>query len=87
MIEKSKTERINISLPKSTLALIDRVWPKKKFRSRSAFLDEAARTHAFRLQKASLKRSLRLGYKKRAGENLELVSLWENSSAELQNIK
>jgi metal-responsive CopG/Arc/MetJ family transcriptional regulator len=83
MIEKVKTERINVSLPKSTLRLIDKVWPNKKFRSRSSFLDEAARTHALRLQRASLKRSLRSGYQKKAKENLDFVSLWESSSNEV----
>jgi metal-responsive CopG/Arc/MetJ family transcriptional regulator len=83
MIEKVKTERVNVSLPKSTLRLIDQVWPNKKFRSRSSFLNEAARTHAIRLQRASLKRSLRSGYKRKAKENLDLLSLWESSSSEV----
>lgn len=83
MIEKLKTERVNVSLPRSTLRLIDQVWTSHKFRSRSSFLDEAARTHALRLQRASLKRSLRSGYKRKAQENLNLISLWESSSNEV----
>lgn len=77
------TERIVISLKKSTIELIDRVWPTRRFRSRSAFLDEAAQQYAKRLLKASLKRKLKEGYKTKAKENLDLLSELESVNNEL----
>lgn len=79
----SNLERINISLPKRTVALIDRVWQQARFKSRSEFLDEAARLHAMRLQRAKLKRRLKAGYVARAERDQQLVNEWEVASAEI----
>jgi len=80
---ENKTERLNISLPRKTLELIDQVWRQSQFKSRSAFLDEAARRYAFRLQRARLKHKLRDGYRARADQSLYLVNEWETASTEL----
>jgi metal-responsive CopG/Arc/MetJ family transcriptional regulator len=81
----SNLERINVSLPKRTIVLIDRVWQQARFKSRSEFLDEAARLHAMRLQRTKLKRQLKAGYLARAERDLQLVNEWEVASTELLN--
>lgn len=85
MSGEAKTKRINVSLSRDTITIIDRVWRQKKFRSRSAFLDEAARHYALRLQGSSLKRQLREGYNVRSQENLALLAQWDAASGELVN--
>ena len=69
--------RLNITLPKSTVELIDKVWPREQFKSRSAFLDEAARKYTQELQKNKLRKTLKAGYLARVEKNLELVREWE----------
>ena len=81
---ENKIERLNISLPRKTLELIDQVWQQSQFKSRSAFIDEAARRYAIRLQRARLKRKLREGYRARADQSLRLANEWETASTELR---
>ena len=83
MIIENKTKRMNISLPLKTIELIDQTWPLKGFKSRSSFLDEAARQYAIRLQKASLKRKLKAGYLTRAKRDAGLTKEWNVASSEL----
>jgi len=83
MENDNRTERLQITLPKNTIRLIDGVWPKGPFKSRSSFLDHAARRYAVRLQKATLKRRLKNGYLARAERESELMSEWETASNEL----
>ena len=83
IMNENKTERLNITLPTKTVKLIDRVWRKKQFKSRSAFLNEAAQRYATRLNKASLLRQLRSGYKANIINDADLVNEWENTSKEL----
>ncbi len=77
MANDNKRRRIDISLPEKTIKLIDRIWPQEGFRSRSAFIDEAAQRYTIRMQKANVKRSLRAGYRARAERDLEVVGEWE----------
>ena len=83
MASHSKTKRIDIVLPERTIELIDETWPEQGFRSRSSFLDEAARQYASRLKTAGLKRSLKSGYKARSERDLNTVTEWESASSEL----
>ena len=83
MAIQSKTKRIDIVLPEQTIELIDKTWPKQGFRSRSSFLNEAARRYAIRLKKAGIKRNLKDGYISRAERDLGTVSDWEVASTEL----
>ncbi|MHC4149419.1 MAG: ribbon-helix-helix domain-containing protein [Planctomycetota bacterium] len=56
MSDKTGTKRINVSLARRTIEFIDSIWPKKQFKSRSAFLDEATRfyAHAWKEQQSSV---------------------------------
>jgi Arc/MetJ-type ribon-helix-helix transcriptional regulator len=83
MANRDKVKRINLVLPESTITLIDKVWPKKNFKSRSAFVDEASRRYVDRLHRANLIRQLRNGYNARAEESQVLVNEWEVVSGEL----
>ena len=83
MASHSRTKRIDIVLPEQTIELIDKTWPKQGFRSRSSFLNEAARIYVFRLEKARMKRSLKSGYISRAERDLSTVNDWEATSTEL----
>lgn len=77
MFADDKTERLNISLRKKTIELIDRVWRQGGSKSRSAFLDEAARQYAIRLQRAKLRRRLKAGYRTRAQRDQALTDEWD----------
>lgn len=83
IMNENKTERLNITLPTNTVKLIDRVWRKKHFKSRSAFLNEAARRYATRLNKATLIRQLRSGYKANVINDADLVNEWDNASNDI----
>ncbi len=83
MISENKSKRIDISLPIRTIELVDHIWPKKGFKSRSSFFDEAATRYAIRLQKANLKRKLKEGYIARAERDLNGINDWEAASSEL----
>jgi metal-responsive CopG/Arc/MetJ family transcriptional regulator len=83
MGNSNKTKRMNIVLPERTIELIDDVWPQEGFRSRSAFLDEAARKYISRLKRSNIKRNLKAGYLIRAKRDLGMVNEWDVASAEL----
>ena len=83
IMNENKTERLNITLPTDTVKFIDRVWRKKQFKSRSAFLNEAAQRYATRLDKATLKRQLRSGYKANVINDTDLANEWENASSDV----
>jgi len=82
MINNRKS-RLTITLPKHTVQLIDQMKRTGPFKTRSSFLDQAARRYAVRLQKATLKRRLKSGYLARAERESELLSEWEAASNEL----
>lgn len=78
----NKTERLQVTLPASTVKMIDDIRSRGHFKSRSGFLNEAARVFAIRLKKAELKRKLKAGYRKRANRDRELTREWDAVNAE-----
>ena len=80
MDEQQIKEKVLITLPKSTLTLVDEIWQKKDFKSRSDYFDKAVRYYALRLQKAQLKRQLKESYKARSESELALSAEWEQAS-------
>lgn len=83
MANETEKERIGVWISRSTVKFVDSVWPQRNFKSRSAFVDEAMRRYAQRLQKAALKRQLRAGYKAQAEADRAMVNEWEIASREL----
>lgn len=79
----NKTQRFQVTLPTTTVKMIDEVRQQEQFRSLSEFLNKAARFYAVRLKKASLKRQLRAGYQTRFKRDSELIREWETASSEL----
>jgi Arc/MetJ-type ribon-helix-helix transcriptional regulator len=63
--------------------MIDDVREQGQFKSLSEFLNKAARLYAVRWKKASLKKTLRAGYRARAQRDNKLLDEWEASSTEL----
>lgn len=73
-IKQSSThERVNISLPKETLQLIDRVTHNT---NRSGFLDRAARFYIAETGRANLKTRLRAGALARTARDVEVAEAW-----------
>jgi CopG family transcriptional regulator/antitoxin EndoAI len=66
-------KRINVILPDSTLALLDRVAPK---RNRSRFVADAVLHYVESCGKQSLRERMKSGYLAEAGENLKIAADW-----------
>ena len=66
-------ERVNITLPKGTLQLIDRVTRKK---GRSGFVDRAVRFYVVEAAKGNLEKQLRAGAKARAKRDSAIAEAW-----------
>lgn len=66
-------KRVNITLPKDTINLIDRVAEKG---DRSRFLDQAARFYVKEAGRTNLRRLLREGAVQRAERDLDLTREW-----------
>lgn len=73
-------KRVNITLPKETLGLIDELTKKGE---RSRFLDEAVRFYVCRQGRSKLRRLMRAGAVKRAKRDLELAGDWFNVEEEI----
>lgn len=73
-------QRLNISLPDTTVRLLDRVVPKG---DRSKFIDRAVRTELARTKRAELRRRLAEGYRQRADEDRRIAAEWDHLSAEV----
>lgn len=73
-------QRLNISLPATTLRLSDRVVPKG---DRSKFIEHAVRTELARTKCTELRRQLEEGYRRRADEDRQLTGEWDHLSAEV----
>ena len=73
-------QRLNISIPETTLRLLDRVVPKG---DRSKFIDRAVRGELARTTKTRLRRALAEGYRQRAEEDRALTAEWDHLSAEV----
>jgi len=66
-------ERVNITLPRETLGLLDRVINKG---NRSRFINDAIRARIASIGRAGLRKKLTEGYAARAGRDLQLVEEW-----------
>jgi CopG family transcriptional regulator/antitoxin EndoAI len=66
-------KRVNITLPKDTISLIDQVAKKG---DRSRFLDEAVRFYVKETGRANLRKLLRDGAIQRAERDLNLTREW-----------
>ena len=69
----SAHERVNITLPKDTLRLIDRVTRKT---NRSGFVDRAVRFYVEKSGSANLKKELQAGAIARAGRDRAIAEKW-----------
>lgn len=65
--------RVNVTLPKETVRLIDRVARKG---NRSRFIDQAVRHYVEQVGKTSLRRLLKEGAARRAERDLRLAHEW-----------
>ena len=66
-------KRINITLPKETITLLDRVAEKG---SRSTFINTAVREYIINTRRSTLKQQLKEGAEKNAQNDLFLVDEW-----------
>ncbi|OGG63260.1 hypothetical protein A3C21_03890 [Candidatus Kaiserbacteria bacterium RIFCSPHIGHO2_02_FULL_59_21] len=66
-------ERVNVTLPRDTLRLIDRVTRKK---NRSGFVDRAVRFYVEKTGSANLKKELRAGARARAERDCTIAEEW-----------
>ncbi len=74
MTAATKTyERVNISLPRDTLELLDRVTAKG---SRSRFIDHAIRERIASIGRAKLRKRLAQGYAARVARDRSVVEDW-----------
>jgi metal-responsive CopG/Arc/MetJ family transcriptional regulator len=65
--------RINITLPESTLAVLDRVAPRGR---RSSFISKAVLHYIESQGRQSLRERLKAGYQANAGESLRMALEW-----------
>jgi metal-responsive CopG/Arc/MetJ family transcriptional regulator len=72
--------RLNITLPRQTVSVIDSAWRQSPFRSRSAFIDEAVRRLAEQVRKGSMKELLKKGYVATAERDRQLIDEWHQTS-------
>ncbi len=73
MEKTSVRQRVNITLPKETIRLIDYVTEKG---DRSRFLDEAALFYVQEIGRANLRKSLREGAVQRASRDISVAQEW-----------
>lgn len=73
MNKVSTYERINITLPKETLKLIDKLSQK---RERSRFLNEAVNFYVKEKGRTNIRRLLKEGALVRASRDLEIAAEW-----------
>lgn len=67
------SKRINIMLPETTLAVLDRVAPKG---NRSRFVSDAVLHYVETHGKQSLRQQLKAGYMANADESLKIAAEW-----------
>jgi len=72
-------QRLNITLPEETVRLIDRA---AKSGNRSRLIDQAVREFLWRKQRASLRKQLEEGARRRAKRDLALSEEWPSLEAE-----
>jgi Predicted transcriptional regulators containing the CopG/Arc/MetJ DNA-binding domain and a metal-binding domain len=71
----SRLKRINITVPESTLRLLDKVAPKG---DRSRFITEAVHAYVTSRSRARLKAELKAGAIARGSRDLALVAEWSS---------
>lgn len=73
MTQRTIHTRVNITLPRDTLQLVDRITEK---RDRSRFLNEAVRFYIRERGQENLRKLLRKGALQRADRDFNLVQEW-----------
>ena len=73
VMKKNSYRRINITLPESTVALLETVADKG---SRSTFIDQAIQTHVKSIKQNNLRERLKEGAIVRADRDRELANEW-----------
>lgn len=73
MNKTTTRERVNITLPRETLELIDKLSEKG---ARSRFLNEAVQFYVEKKGRSNLKRFLKEGYIKHAKRDLDIAQEW-----------
>src|SRR3989344_8619426 len=82
-IQSLKFSRINVTLPKETVYLLDKVSEK---RGRSRLIDNAVRFYVNEIGKINIRKKLKEGAIKREGRDISLAEDWFNvESEEWQN--
>ena len=76
-------KRLNITLPASTVAMIDSIADKG---SRSAFIDDAVKIRVAKLRKSRLQNRLKEGAIARAEQNLKMAEEWFHLEEELGKV-
>lgn len=72
-ITRPQYERVNVSLPASTLRLLKSAAAK---RNRSGFIDQAVRFYMGEISRSDLEKRLRLGATARASRDFALTEDW-----------
>ena len=73
VMKRSAHKRINITLPESTVALLESVADKG---SRSTFIDAAIRKHVREIRKGNLREALKAGAIANAKRDLAMAEEW-----------
>lgn len=73
MNKTTTCERVNITLPRETIELIDKLSEK---RGRSSFLNDAVNFYVKKRGRTNIKRLLKEGALERASRDLEIAAEW-----------
>ena len=79
-MKKSTHKRINITLPESTVAMLETVADKG---ARSTFIDHAIKTHIKKIRQENLRESLKAGAIARGERDMALAEEWFDLEEEL----
>ena len=79
-MKKAAHKRINITLPESTVALLESVADKG---NRSSLIDDAVKLYVKNLKEKTLKQQLKEGAIARAERNLEMAQEWSHLEDEV----
>lgn len=79
-VKKALHKRINITLPESTVALIESVADKG---TRSSLIDDAVKLYIKNLKETTLKQQLKEGAIARAERNLQMAQEWSSLEDEV----
>ncbi len=79
-MKKAAYKRLNITLPESTVALLEQMAGKG---SRSTFIDDAIKSQAKNLKQQNLQDQLKEGAIARAERNLQMAQEWSHLEDEV----